>query len=103
VQAGGLTVEVLALRAPDGSIRTALNTCQVCANSGRGFYTQQGDVLICNNCGNRFRADQVELVRGGCNPIPITAEHKSETADSIVIAHTFLEEASPLFRNWKKR
>ncbi len=102
-KSGKVNMEVLALLAPDGTIRTALNTCQVCFGSGRGYYTQQGDVLVCNNCGNRFRASQVELIKGGCNPVPITKEYKSETAKTIVISKAFLDEASVLFLNWKKR
>jgi uncharacterized membrane protein len=100
---GGILIEVLALRAPDGSYRTAFNTCQICYDSGRGYYTQQGDVLVCNNCGNRFKASQVELIKGGCNPVPITKEYKIEDADSIVISKKVLELAKPLFLNWKKR
>ncbi|MCX7039609.1 MAG: Fe-S-containing protein, partial [Spirochaetes bacterium] len=93
----------LAVRAPDATIRTALNTCQICYSSGRGFYTQQGDVLVCNNCGNRFKVSQVERIKGGCNPVPITGEWKTEEADFIVISKAFLEQAKPLFLNWKKR
>ncbi|MDR2144310.1 MAG: DUF2318 domain-containing protein, partial [Treponema sp.] len=65
----GVRLEVLAVKAPDGSIRTAFNTCQVCYASGRGFYKQQGTVLVCQNCGNRFRMSQVEVRSGGCNPV----------------------------------
>jgi hypothetical protein len=99
---GPVLIEVLALRAPDGTIRTAFNTCQVCYNSGRGWYTQQGDVLVCNNCGNRFKASQVELIKGGCNPVPITADLKREDANFITIPRALFEEARPLFLKWKK-
>ena len=33
----GIELEALAVRASDGSIRTAFNTCQVCYSSGRGY------------------------------------------------------------------
>ena len=99
----GVLIEVLALRAPDGTVRTALNTCQVCYSSGRGYYVQQGDVLVCQNCRNRFKASQVELIKGGCNPVPITAELKTETADTITIGKWLFAEAKPLFVNWKKK
>ena len=39
---------------------------------------------------------QVGLSRYGCNPAPITAEF-------VVIAKSILEQANPLFLNWKKR
>jgi uncharacterized membrane protein len=96
-------MEVLALRAPDGTVRTALNTCQVCYSSGRGYYIQQGDVLVCQNCKNRFKAAQVELIKGGCNPMPITKDLKTETADTIVIPARVMKEAEFLFAHWKKR
>jgi hypothetical protein len=100
---GSVYMEVLALKAPDGTLRTALNTCQVCYNSGRGWYIQDGDVLVCNNCGNRFKASQVELIKGGCNPVPITKDLKREDADYIYIPKAILEEAKPLFLKWKKK
>jgi hypothetical protein len=101
-KAGGVLMEVLALRAPDGTVRTAFNTCQVCYSSGRGYYTQKGDYLVCNNCGNRFLSSQVELVKGGCNPVPITKDLKAEDADFITIPKALMEEAKPLFLKWKK-
>ena len=99
----GVLIEVLALRAPDGTVRTAFNTCQVCYSSGRGYYVQQGDVLVCQNCRNRFKASQVELIKGGCNPVPITADLKKEDAATITIAKSLFAEAKPLFVNWKTR
>jgi uncharacterized membrane protein len=96
-------MEVIAVRAPDGTIRTAFNTCQVCYNSGRGWYTVEGDSLVCNNCGNRFRTSQLELVKGGCNPVPITKDLKSEDSESITVSRDLLEQAKFLFLKWKKR
>lgn len=101
-KAGGVLMEVLALRAPDGSVRTAFNTCQVCYSSGRGWYTQKGDYLVCNNCGNRFLARQVELIKGGCNPVPISKDLKMEDAAYITIPKAILDEAKPLFLKWKR-
>lgn len=46
-EADGVKMEVIAVKAPDGTIRTAFNTCQVCFDSGRGYYVQQSDRLIC--------------------------------------------------------
>ena len=99
----GVLMEVLALRAPDGTVRTAFNTCQVCYSSGRGFYVQEGDVLVCQNCRNRFKASQVESIKGGCNPLPITADLKTEDANTITISKSLFEQAKPLFLAWKKR
>jgi hypothetical protein len=101
-RAGKTYMEILAVRAPDGSIRTALNTCQVCYDSGRGYYVQEGSVFVCQNCGNRFRLDQIELIKGGCNPVPIGRELKSETADTITIPAEILAQGAFLFARWKR-
>jgi uncharacterized membrane protein len=98
----GTRIEVLAVKAPDGTIRTAFNTCQVCYRSGRGFYKQQGTVLVCQNCGNRFRMSQVEVRSGGCNPIPILKDYKTITASTITIPKEYLVRAREVFARWKR-
>ena len=97
----GVSLEVLAVKAPDGSIRTAFNTCQVCYTSGRGYYVQDGDTLVCQNCGNRFGMGDVAVTKGGCNPVPITDENKTVTDDTITITKDFLSQATVIFENWK--
>ena len=99
---GSTKMEVLAVKTTDGTIRTAFNTCQVCYDSGRGYYKLDGDVLVCQNCGNRFQADQVELEKGGCNPVPIFKENKTDDGKNIVIAKDFMEKNKALFGNWSK-
>jgi hypothetical protein len=97
----GVYLEVLAVRAPDGTVRTALNTCQVCWDSGAGYYIQEADELVCQHCGNRFKTSDVEAVHGGCNPVPITEEYKTVDGDTITIGYDLLTQAVPLFKNWK--
>lgn len=94
-------MEVIAVKASDGTIRTAFNTCQVCYSSGRGYYVQEGDKLVCQNCGNRFATDDVEVTRGGCNPVPIYDEQTVTDSSTITIPKEFLEEAEVIFQNWK--
>lgn len=98
----GLKMEIIAVRASDGTIRTALNTCQVCFQSGRGYYKQVGDVFVCQNCGNRFRVDQVEKIKGGCNPVPILEGDKTDLGDTIGISRQYLADVSPYFKVWKR-
>ena len=102
VEVDGTKLEVIAVKAPDGTIRTAFNTCQVCYSSGRGYYKQEGNVLVCQNCGNRFGMDQVEVLSGGCNPVPIFPENKTVDAANITISGDFLAEAKGILANWKK-
>lgn len=99
----GLEMEIIAVKASDGTIRTALNTCQVCYRSGRGYYKQMGDEFVCQNCGNRFKVDQVEKIRGGCNPVPILEGDKTDSGDTIGISKAYLESVAPYFAYWKKR
>ncbi|MDR2841771.1 MAG: DUF2318 domain-containing protein [Spirochaetaceae bacterium] len=103
VDIDGTRLEVIAVRAPDGTIRTAFNTCQVCYSSGRGYYKQKDNLLICQNCKNRFRMSQVERQAGGCNPVPIYAENKTVTATTITISKEFLKQASSFFAKWSRR
>ena len=102
VTVDGMNMEVVAVKAPDGTIRTAFNTCQVCYDSGRGYYAQEGDVLVCQNCGNRFEMNQVAVEKGGCNPVGITEDMRTETDAEITIPLDLLKQAEPLFGNWKK-
>lgn len=98
----GIYMEVIAVKASDGTVRTALNTCQVCFDSGRGYYTQSGNELVCNNCGNRFKIDQIEKIRFGCNPIPIMKEDKTEENDIVTISAKFLNDSKDYFKRWKR-
>lgn len=97
----GEAMEIIAVKASDGSIRTAFNTCQVCYSSGRGYYKQEGNELVCQNCGNTFTADQVALTKGGCNPVPIATSERKEADGKITIPGTVMQKASNIFKNWK--
>ncbi len=97
----GTRLEVIAVKAPDGTVRTAFNTCQVCYDSGRGYYEQDGDVLVCQNCGNRFPMSRVEVESGGCNPVPIFDGNKTVDESSITIPLEVLKQAAVIFSNWK--
>lgn len=99
--AGNVKMEIIAVKAPDGTIRTELNTCQVCYDSGRGYYVQEGDTLVCQNCGNKFKISQVEKQKNGCNPVPILEENKKDDGTTITISGSFLEQNKALFSNWK--
>lgn len=101
VEMNGTKLEVIAVKAPDGTVRTAFNTCQVCYSSGKGYFEQEGDELICQNCGNRFAMGDVEVARGGCNPVPITEEYKTVDDENITITKDILSQATVIFQNWK--
>lgn len=100
-EANGIKMEILALKAKDGTIRTALNTCQVCYASGKGYYVQEGDELVCQNCGNRFASNMVGKSKGGCNPVPIADASKVDDGNKIIIDKNYLDKNKAYFSNWK--
>ncbi len=63
-------VDFFVLRSHDGVIRTAFDACDVCYREKMGYY-QEGDVMVCRNCGQKFSSDRINEVKGGCNPAPI--------------------------------
>lgn len=99
--ADGTTVEVFAVKASDGTIRIALNTCQVCNGSPYAYFVQQGDSFICQNCMNSFDRDDIGLVHGGCNPTPVTEDNYQIENGKIIIPAEFLEQYKDNFSNWK--
>lgn len=100
--ADGITVQVLAVQASDGTIRLALNTCQICNGSPYAYFEQDGDDFVCQNCGNRFASTQIGLSGGGCNPVPIPETNYTVQSDSIIIASDYLDASAFRFKNWKK-
>ena len=101
LEVDGTKMEVIAVKDSEGNIRTVFNTWQICYDSGKGYYKQEGDELVCQNCGNSFTMDQVGETAGGCNPWPILEESKTETDKEIKISYDFLKESSAIFSNWK--
>jgi uncharacterized membrane protein len=67
---GKLTIRYFVLKSADGVIRAAFDACDVCWPAGKG-YVQEGDHMVCRNCGRRFASVLVNEVKGGCNPAPL--------------------------------
>ncbi len=91
--AGGKEVKFLVLRAADGTIRAALDACQACYHAKLG-YRQNGDVLVCNNCGMGFKSTDVGHITGGCSPIPLK---NSQDGTKLVVKAKDLEEGVKYF------
>ena len=66
---GGI-VTFFALKSSDGVYRAAVDACDVCYQSGKGYY-QEGDNMVCRNCGQKFASTKINVIRGGCNPAPL--------------------------------
>ena len=67
---GKHTIRYFILKSSDGIIRAAFDACDVCWPAGKGYY-QEGDNMVCRNCGRRFASVLVNEVKGGCNPAPL--------------------------------
>lgn len=83
-------IKFFVVKAKDGSVKTAFDACDVCYRSRKG-YRQQGDDMICNNCGNYYPISGLgtkNLRGGGCWPgyLPRTIE-----GDFLVIKKSDLE------------
>jgi uncharacterized membrane protein len=77
----GITVKYFILKSSDGVIRAAFDACDVCWPAGKGYY-QNGDDMVCRNCGRRFPSVNINEVSGGCNPAPLT---RGISGDSLFI------------------
>jgi uncharacterized membrane protein len=77
----GKPVRFFILKSSDGVIRAAFDACDVCWPAGKGYF-QEGDCMVCRNCGRRFASVQVNIVTGGCNPTALT---RTVRADKLVV------------------
>jgi uncharacterized membrane protein len=66
----GTMVRFFVLKSKDGVYRAAIDACDVCYKEGKGYH-QEGDFMVCENCGQKFATSRVNEVKGGCNPAPL--------------------------------
>jgi uncharacterized membrane protein len=65
---GGREISFFAVKAADGSYKTAFDACDACYKSKKG-YEQQGDKMNCKNCNQKFAIGRLgPNASGGCNP-----------------------------------
>jgi uncharacterized membrane protein len=76
-----INIRYFILKSSDGVIRAAFDACDVCWPSGKGYY-QDGDFMVCENCGQRFSSVLINEVRGGCNPEPLA---RIVSGDNLII------------------
>jgi uncharacterized membrane protein len=77
----GVAIRYFIIKSSDGMIRAAFDACDVCWPENKG-YTQQGDFMVCKNCGRRFPSARINEVHGGCNPAPL--KRKVEQGNVII-------------------
>jgi uncharacterized membrane protein len=90
---GDLTVRYFVLKSSDGVVRAAFDACDVCWPAGLG-YVQEGDVMVCRNCGRRFASVRINEVQGGCNPAPLK---RAIDGDQLVIRVADIEAGKGYF------
>lgn len=77
IDADGVEVRFFAVRGSDGKVRVAMDACDVCYDQKKG-YRQEGNDMVCNNCGNRYGTDGIgtKNLKGGCWPsyVPINIQ-----------------------------
>ena len=91
VAAGGAEVRFIAIIDSSDTVRVGLDACQICGDQG---YYQQGQNVICRNCGSAIYVPTIGSA-GGCNPIHIDYLVRNNT---LVISKAVLANAARYFR-----
>jgi len=89
----GKTIRFFVLKSSDGVIWAAFDACDVCYEAKKG-YRQEGDFMVCNNCGMKFPSAKINEESGGCNPSPLNREVEG---DNIVILKEEIEKGVKFF------
>jgi len=90
---GVTTLRFLVIHQTNGNYAVALDACQICGWSG---YRQEGQNVICRNCGATIYIPSIGE-KGGCNPIPVKSTVQngevivdlSALSDSAATVHKF--------------
>ncbi len=90
VNVNGTDVRVIAILDSSGTVRAGLDACMICGAMG---YYQDGNNVICRNCGAEIYIPTIG-VAGGCNPIHI--DYRVE-GDALRIPATALDAAASYF------
>lgn len=86
-------VRFFVIKSSDGVYRAALDACDTCYHAKKGYH-QQGDDMICNNCGLHFHSSQINEVHGGCNPVGLP---RTIDGNQLVIKASELESRGGYF------
>jgi uncharacterized membrane protein len=93
-ETGGVKVKYFVMKSSDGVYRAALDACEVCYPQKKGYH-QEGDQMVCNNCGRRFDSVKINVITGGCNPIPL---QKTKAGGDLQIAASSLQAGVKYFQ-----
>jgi high-affinity iron transporter len=86
----GAQVRLIAVLDSTDTVRLGLDACLICGHQG---YYQDGQNVICRNCGSAIYVPTIGQA-GGCNPIHIDYIVKG---DSVIISQSALADAAQYF------
>jgi len=89
LETNGTTVRFIVIRKPGGGYATALDACAICGPAG---YRQDGQNVICRNCGAPIYIPTIGQ-SGGCNPVGFAS--RSEGGQVVFHVSALTEAARP--------
>jgi len=93
VEVSGTTMRFLVVHQTNGNYVVALDACQICGWSG---YRQQGQNVICRNCGATIYIPSIGE-HGGCNPVPVKSI--VDQGEMIIDLSTFRSSAATIHKS----
>ena len=93
VDVEGTTMRFLVVHQSNGNYAVALDACQICGWSG---YRQQGQNVICRNCGATIYIPSIGE-HGSCNPVPLKSS--VEGGEVIIDLSTFASSAATIHKS----
>jgi high-affinity iron transporter len=88
----GTVIRFLVIHKTNGDYTAALDACQICGRSG---YRQEGQNVVCRNCGASIYVPSIGD-HGGCNPIPVKS---SVVGGEVIVDLSALANAAATIRS----
>jgi len=101
VTVSGVDMEVIAMLDSAGQPIVAFNTCYTCADSGKGYFEQENGELVCQNCGNRYSVDGMQVNVDACSPVLVFDSYTPPAGDTIIVPYATLKANKSYFAYWK--
>ena len=93
---GGTNVKFFVVRGSDGNVHTAFDACDVCFQEKKGYY-QDGNDMVCRNCGQRFTTNQIGTANQGSSCWPGYVD-RTVDSDNVILKLENLNEGGWYFR-----
>jgi len=94
-QEGGKSIKFFVVRDGQNTIRAALDACDVCWKSSKGYKLADG-AMMCVSCGMKFPLNRIGIASGGCNPHPFRFRTENNflliTAQELMLGANYFPE-----------